>query len=101
MNPLDQVNWSLSNIYLNGEIRNENIYQEGLIFLERLCEYGPFTKFLRYQPLYPSKDFLEILYHTLNFILLKSGKDLIISVPTVDATEKIINCIMCLMIGRN
>lgn len=56
--PLEQINWCLSNIYLNGEDRDENIYEEALFFIEKLCEYVPFTKFLRYQPNYQSKDFL-------------------------------------------
>lgn len=66
-----------------------------------MCEYGPFTRLLRYQALYPSKDFMEILYHALNYVLVDENKKLKVTVSTVEATERLVNCISTFMIGGN
>ncbi len=54
----DQVNNALNSLYLCVEERKMSLDREGLKFLSHLCNYNPFTSFLRLQTLYPSIDFL-------------------------------------------
>lgn len=54
----DEVNNALGSLYLCVEDRRITLDKEGLRFITQLCSYNPFTTFLRFQPLYPSIDFL-------------------------------------------
>ena len=96
----DQINWCLKNIYLIPEEKSENIYEEGLLFLQVLCQYYPFTKTLRYQSTSPSWDFLEIIYHSLTLILIPKNKPLI-HVTRVEAAELLMRTISAFMLGGN
>lgn len=83
----DQVNNALNSLYLCVEERRTNLDQEGLRFVSQLCNYNPFTEFLRFQLLYPSIDFLEKIYSSLIYILYQQKQDIKINVIVVDTAE--------------